>query len=209
MLWCLLSSTISNIFSSENGQLKPNFMLSLPGKGGGDKSYINGPGHITKIALMPIYGKTSKILFSRTTSPMILKLCMQHRVLKFYFYLNEDPGLTLTYYTSRLYLVAWAFEWGKLLWSNLMRKPCGKELNDWIIVLLKNNDLGVVCSCLRAIYMSMATTFKHLLNHFNKPIQPNFMWSLLGKGVRKFIWMVQVTWLRWQPIPYMVKAFTS
>ena len=39
--------------------------------------------------------------------------------------------------------------------------------------------------------------------------KPNFIWSLLGKGERKFIWMVQVTWPRWLPRPYMVKTFKN
>ena len=44
---------------------------SSPPWEGGTKVYINGPGHMTKMAAMPIYhGK----IFSRTGSPMILKL---------------------------------------------------------------------------------------------------------------------------------------
>ena len=35
------------------------------------------------------------------------------------------------------------------------------------------------------------------------------MWSLLGKGEWKFIQMVQVTWPRWPPCPYMVKTFKN
>ena len=35
------------------------------------------------------------------------------------------------------------------------------------------------------------------------------MWSLLGKGERKFIQMVQVTWPSWPPCPYMVKTFKN
>ena len=37
------------------GQSKPNVLWSLLGKG--QKVYINGPGHMTKMATMPIYGK--------------------------------------------------------------------------------------------------------------------------------------------------------
>ena len=37
-------------------QSKPNFMRSLLRKGG-RKIFINGPGHMTKMATMPIYGK--------------------------------------------------------------------------------------------------------------------------------------------------------
>ena len=61
---------------------------------GNGKEYINGPGHKTKMAATPIYiyGKnTSKIFFSRTGSPMILKLGMQYQGLKFYkVYMNVD-----------------------------------------------------------------------------------------------------------------------
>ena len=37
---------------------------------------------------------------------MTLKFCMQHWVLKFYkVYSNDDPGLTMTYFTTRSNLV--------------------------------------------------------------------------------------------------------
>ena len=46
------------------GRSKPNFMWSLLGKGE-TKVCINGPGHMTEMAAMPIYGKNpSKIFFS-------------------------------------------------------------------------------------------------------------------------------------------------
>ena len=41
---------------------------------------------------------------------MILKLGMQHQVLKLYkVYINGDPGLTLTYFTAMSNLVTKAF----------------------------------------------------------------------------------------------------
>ena len=40
-------------------------------------------------------------------------------------------------------------------------------------------------------------------------LKPNFIWSLLGMGEWKFIQMVLVTWPRWPPCPYMVKAFKN
>ena len=52
---------------------------------------------------------------------MILNLGMQHRGPKLYkVYINDDPGLTLTYFTERSNWVTYAFEWGKVLQSNLM-----------------------------------------------------------------------------------------
>ena len=60
-------STISNIFSSETAwPIKAKFYVEPPWEGG-TKVYINGPGHLTKMAATPIYGKNpSKIFFSRT-----------------------------------------------------------------------------------------------------------------------------------------------
>ena len=47
---------------------------------GGTNVYINNPGHMTKMAAMPIYGKNpSKIFFSGTTGPISTKLGMKHR----------------------------------------------------------------------------------------------------------------------------------
>ena len=54
---------------------------------------------------------------------MILKLGMYHWELKFYkVYINDAPGLTLTYFTARSNWVNCTFEWGKLLQSHLMGK---------------------------------------------------------------------------------------
>ena len=43
----------------------------------------NGPCHMTKMANMPIYGKTLKIFFSGTKRLMTLNLGMHHRVLEY------------------------------------------------------------------------------------------------------------------------------
>ena len=60
---------------------------------------------MTKMAAMSIYDKTSSPLELR---PM--KLGMQHRVLEYYQVCpNEDPGLTLAYFTARSNLVPYAF----------------------------------------------------------------------------------------------------
>ena len=79
------------------------------------KVYSNGPGHMTKVTAMPIHGKNlKKIFFSGTQRPMILKLGMQHQVLKYYqVYSKDDPESTLTYFTARSYLVRYAFVWEK------------------------------------------------------------------------------------------------
>ena len=43
--------------------------------------------------------------------------------------INDEPGLTLTYLTSRSYWVAYAFKWGKMLQSHLMGKTCSEGLD--------------------------------------------------------------------------------
>ena len=53
---------------------------------GETKVYVNGLGHMTKMAATPIYSKTniniklvpSKVLFYGNNSPVILKLSMQY-----------------------------------------------------------------------------------------------------------------------------------
>ena len=46
-----------NIFSSETAlPIKAKFYVEPPWEGG-TKVYINGPGHLTKMATMPLYGK--------------------------------------------------------------------------------------------------------------------------------------------------------
>ena len=51
------TSTFSNIFSSETAwPIKDKFYVEPPWEGG-TKVYINDPGHMTKMAATPIYGK--------------------------------------------------------------------------------------------------------------------------------------------------------
>ena len=54
---------------------------------------------------------------------MILKLGMKHQGLKVYkVFINDDPGLTLTYFTARSNWFICTFEWGKLFQSHLMEE---------------------------------------------------------------------------------------
>ena len=56
----VLPFTFSNIFSSETAwPIKAKFYVEPPWEGG-TKVCINGPGHITKMAATPIYGKNLK-----------------------------------------------------------------------------------------------------------------------------------------------------
>ena len=54
---CRCRQQCLNIFSSETAlPIKAKFYVEPPWEGG-TKVYINGPGHVTKMAAMPIYGK--------------------------------------------------------------------------------------------------------------------------------------------------------
>ena len=57
-------STFSNIFFSETtGPIKAKFHIEPPWDGG-TKICSNGPGHMTKMTAMPIYGKILKKSYS-------------------------------------------------------------------------------------------------------------------------------------------------
>ena len=69
-------STISNVFSSETAwPIKAKLFVEHPWEGG-TKVYINGPGHMIKMAATPIYGKNPSKIFSRTGGPIFTKLGM-------------------------------------------------------------------------------------------------------------------------------------
>ena len=67
------------------------------------KICYHDPHHMTKMAAMPIYGKnSSKIFFSRTGGSILTKLGMYHRgLLLIIVYINDDLGMTLTYFMAR------------------------------------------------------------------------------------------------------------
>ena len=77
------------------GRLKPYFMCSLLGSWEHNTSYewSRTPGHMTKMATVPIYGKNPvKIFFSETSRLMTLQLCIQHLRLRHkQFHTNDDP----------------------------------------------------------------------------------------------------------------------
>ena len=93
----------SKIFSSETaGPIKAKFYVQPPWVGG-TIFCSRHLGHMTKMAATPIYGKNpSKIFFSRTGGPIFTKLGMYHRGLRpIISCSNDDPGVTLTYFTAR------------------------------------------------------------------------------------------------------------
>ena len=70
------------------------------------KIYRHDAGHMTKTAAMPIYGKNPSKIFSGTGWPISTKLGMLHRGLQpIIVCSNDDPVVTLTYFTARSNLV--------------------------------------------------------------------------------------------------------
>ena len=61
---------------------------------------------------------------------MILKLGMEHqREELFKVNINHDLGMTLTYFTARSNIAAYAFEWGKFLKGHFKGKTNRKWVN--------------------------------------------------------------------------------
>ena len=111
----LCMSTFSNIFSSKaTWPIEAKFHVDPPC----DRVTIicsNGSGHMTRMAAMSIYNKNLKNLLLRCfVRSMTLKVGMPHRVLEYYqSFSNDDPGLTLTYFTIRSKFFLYAFVWEK------------------------------------------------------------------------------------------------
>ena len=61
---CLLSTFSEHCFSETTGPISIKFHMQPPGKGG-EKVFIFGPGHMTKMAAMPLYVKN----FNKSPSP--------------------------------------------------------------------------------------------------------------------------------------------
>ena len=76
---------------------------------------------------------------------MILKLGMQHSGFEvFKMYMNDDPGMTLTYFTAISNMAAYVFKWEKLLQSPLKVKvSANKQVNRSVYVFEKHLTTGV------------------------------------------------------------------
>ena len=69
----------SNIFYSETAwPINAKFHVEPPWEGG-TKVYINGPGHMTKMAAMPIYGKNLKNHILQNHYSYYLEIGIQHQ----------------------------------------------------------------------------------------------------------------------------------
>ena len=93
------SSTISKIFFSKTTwPIKAKFYVEPPWVGG-TKVCSRHLGHMTKMAATPIYGKEpSKIFFSR--GDIHETWYVASGTPAHHSFLNNDPGVTLTYFTA-------------------------------------------------------------------------------------------------------------
>ena len=140
---------------------------------------------------------------------MTLKLGMQHRVLEYYQVCsNDDPGLTMTYFTARSNLVPCAFvsEKGKTMdFSETIvvydiKVGRYNQLNEYM-KLYENQrsrsfiDLGPNLSIFLNFISSITT----------RPIEAKFHVEPPWDGRRKACSNGPGTWPRWQPCPYLIK----
>ena len=97
---------------------------------------------------------------------MTLKLGMQHRVLKYYqVYSNDDPGLTLTYFTTRSNLVPYAFVWKK---GNTMDFSETVVVNDLKLATDDRSDKKFLLTsklCSLGAVCPLPQGYIHVLNH--------------------------------------------
>ena len=126
---------------------------------------------------MPIYGKNPlNIFFSRTISQMTMKLCTQQKGLEPHkSFINDDPRLTLTYYTARSALFIYAFTLEKSLhiFKHLLLR---NHLTDWSHILsgISMPSGNLVYKC---IWHSTTYCF-HVLAPW-----PFSLWQFLEKGL--------------------------
>ena len=118
---------------------------------------------------------TPNKIFSETKRPMTLNLSMHHRVLEYYQVCsNDDPGLTLTYFTARSNLVPYAFEWekGKTMDCSetvvvyVLKLATDDRSDKKFLLTSKLSPLGAVCPLPRG--------YIHVLNHQKKCIKSDF-----------------------------------
>ena len=106
---------------------------------------------------------------------MILKIGMSHLGLKLYkVCINDDPGLTLTYFTARSNLVPYAFVWEKGKTMDFsetivvydLKLATDDRSDKKFLLTSKLCPLGAVCP--------LPWGYIHVLNHEKKCIKSDF-----------------------------------
>ena len=81
--------------------------------GWGNESLFKGPGHITNMAIMLIFGKNLKQSSLEPKVDDLERLYAASGTQHYEVCSNDDPVLTLTYFTAMSYFVPYAFVWEK------------------------------------------------------------------------------------------------
>ena len=121
---------------------------------------INNLGHMTKMAVMPIYGKNPSNFFSETNRLISMKLGVKHPWLKYKnVYINHDTVITLTKFMARSTWVAHALEWEKVLKCHLKGKASKKLANGQNIDYSekRKRPKGFICPCTGVKYHNIQT----------------------------------------------------
>ena len=138
---------------------------------GRTKFCSNGPGHMTKMATMPIYAKNlKKIFFSETKKANLVCSIGCLSTTKFV----QIVTLTLTYFTARSNLVPYAFVWekGKTMDFSETIGVCDLKLatddqsDKKFLLTSKLCPLGAVCL--------LSQGYIHVLNHEKNCIKSDF-----------------------------------
>ena len=139
------------------GQSNPNFMWSNQSLYKWSRSH-NHVGHHACIWSKPLKN------LKRTGRPMILKLGLQHLGLKFFkIYINDDPAMTLTYFTARSNLVTYAFKC--LIRVKLAAyDQINRKFHIFEIILMPGGCLAWGLTLLWGYIHDMTIIFKHLFS---------------------------------------------
>ena len=152
----------------------------------------NGPGHLTNMAAMPIYGK-NPLLWNQTTDDPE-SFYAASGTTKF-----DDPGLTLTFFMARSNLIPCAFVWenGKVTNFSETIVVCDikvgrfSQLNDYMTLYEYQRSRSFIDLHPRSLRFNI---FKLLFaQKLQGRLKPNFIWSLHGMWGMKFVQMLQVT----------------
>ena len=84
-------------------------------------------------------------------------------------------------------------------------EPSPEPKAQWWWVYRIGRPLPSVCECV-CVHMS---TFSNIFSKTTGPIKVKFHMKPPSDGEQKFVQLVQDTWPRWSPCPYMVKTLKS
>ena len=121
-----------------------------------------------------------KIFFSGTKRPVTLKIGMQHRVLEYFQVCsNDDPKLTLTYFTARSNSIPYAFVWEKGKIMDFSETIVVYDIKVGRFSLLNEYMNHYEYQRSRSFTSSKVTQIQHLQSSFaQKPLgrlKPNFI----------------------------------